>query len=147
MWSILKLFTRIVQGYFCLLKHATGHRDNYKIVPVLLKYILIVWVYSKWQHPHLVDNTHDDIVKRKHFPRCWPFVRGIHRIPVFRIIQILVYFPITRSDLAAVASCKRHTVCLFVRQLFFTSNKNWYCLFPVLNTLKWQATPSFVRIF
>ena len=24
---------------------------------------------------------HDDVVKWKHFPRYWPFVRGIHRFP------------------------------------------------------------------
>ena len=23
-------------------------------------------------------NWHDDVIKRKHFPRYWPFVRGIH---------------------------------------------------------------------
>ena len=28
---------------------------------------------SKW---------HDDVIKWKHFPRYWPFVRGIHRSPV-----------------------------------------------------------------
>ena len=27
-------------------------------------------------------NFHDDIIKWKHFPRNWPFVRGIHRSPV-----------------------------------------------------------------
>ena len=26
--------------------------------------------------------NHDDIIKWKHFPRYWPFVRGIHRSPV-----------------------------------------------------------------
>ena len=25
---------------------------------------------------------HDDVIKLKHFPRYWPFVRGIHRSPV-----------------------------------------------------------------
>ena len=25
---------------------------------------------------------HDDVIKWKHFPRCWPFARGIHRSPV-----------------------------------------------------------------
>ena len=25
---------------------------------------------------------HDDVIKRKRFPRYWPFVRGIHRSPV-----------------------------------------------------------------
>ena len=29
-----------------------------------------------------VSRMHDDIIKWKHFPRYWPFVRGIHRSPV-----------------------------------------------------------------
>ena len=28
------------------------------------------------------NGTHDDVIKWKHFPRYWPFVRGIHRWPV-----------------------------------------------------------------
>ena len=27
------------------------------------------------------STRHDDIIKWKHFPRYWPFVRGIHRFP------------------------------------------------------------------
>ena len=27
-------------------------------------------------------DRHDDVIKWKHFPRYWPFVRGIHRSPV-----------------------------------------------------------------
>ena len=27
-------------------------------------------------------SLHDDVIKWKHFPRNWPFVRGIHRSPV-----------------------------------------------------------------
>ena len=27
-------------------------------------------------------SSHDDVIKWKHFPRHWPFVRGIHRSPV-----------------------------------------------------------------
>ena len=27
-------------------------------------------------------DMHDDVIKWKHFPRCWPFVRGIHWSPV-----------------------------------------------------------------
>ena len=30
----------------------------------------------------LYTETHDDVIKWKHFPRYWPFVRGIHRSPV-----------------------------------------------------------------
>ena len=29
-----------------------------------------------------VHLAHDDVIKWKHFPRNWPFVRGIHRSPV-----------------------------------------------------------------
>ena len=38
--------------------------------------------YSKW--------AHYDVIKWKHFPRNWPFVRGIHRSPVTRSFD--VYF-------------------------------------------------------
>ena len=31
---------------------------------------------------HLVYLPHDDVIKWKHFPRYWPFVRGIHRSQV-----------------------------------------------------------------
>ena len=37
-----------------------------------------------WLRPTLLLNKllHDDVIKWKHFPRYWPFVRGIHRSPV-----------------------------------------------------------------
>ena len=31
---------------------------------------------------HVTILLHDDVIKWKHFPRNWPFVRGIHRSPV-----------------------------------------------------------------
>ena len=41
------------------------------------------------EHAWLVDslnwigrNAHDGVIKCNHFPRYWPFVRGIHRSPV-----------------------------------------------------------------
>ena len=34
-------------------------------------------LFSRKKSPH-----HDDVIKWKHFPRYWPFVRGIHRSPV-----------------------------------------------------------------
>ena len=32
--------------------------------------------------PSKMWDEHDDVIKWKHFPRYWPFVRGIHRSPV-----------------------------------------------------------------
>ena len=39
-----------------------GYRDN-----------IALYLYTHW---------HDDVIKYNHFPRYWPFVRGIHRSPV-----------------------------------------------------------------
>ena len=36
-------------------------------------------------NPNLINKhhtSHDDVIKWKHFPRYWPFVRGIHRSPL-----------------------------------------------------------------
>ena len=30
----------------------------------------------------IIPTLHDDVIKWKHFPRYWPFVRGIHWFPV-----------------------------------------------------------------
>ena len=37
---------------------------------------------SKINHLDANVHKHDDVIKWKHFPRYWPFVRGIHRSPV-----------------------------------------------------------------
>ena len=42
------------------------------------------WLFSFW--------SHNDVIKWKHFPRYWPFVRGIHRSPVNSRTK-----PVTRS--------------------------------------------------
>ena len=34
-----------------------------------------------WSWQPQVPTVHDDVIKWKHFPRYWPFVRGIHRSP------------------------------------------------------------------
>ena len=35
-----------------------------------------------WPTPLRYISVHDDVIKWTHFPRHWPFVRGIHRSPV-----------------------------------------------------------------
>ena len=42
-----------------------------------------------------VHGFHDDVIKWKHFPRYWPFVRGIHRSPVTG--EFHAQRPVTRS--------------------------------------------------
>ena len=37
---------------------------------------------NKIQSGLVLRPIHDDVIKWRHFPRFWPFVRGIHRSPV-----------------------------------------------------------------
>ena len=37
---------------------------------------------DNWSYLHKTLAFHDDVIKWKHFPRYWPFVRRIHRSPV-----------------------------------------------------------------
>ena len=41
-----------------------------------------IWLKLWWSTKTSVWITHDDVIKWKHFPRYWPFVRGTHRSPV-----------------------------------------------------------------
>ena len=38
---------------------------------------------SGWNIIKNIAAKHDDVIRWKHFPRYWPFVRGIHRSPVY----------------------------------------------------------------
>ena len=40
------------------------------------------WSQMKHVHHSINTSNHDDIIKWKHFPRYWPFMRGIHWSPV-----------------------------------------------------------------
>ena len=45
--------------------------------------ILMLQKCLLWSFIHIyTDVIHGDVIKCKHFPRYWPFVRGIHRSPV-----------------------------------------------------------------
>ena len=50
-------------------KHDMAASDKAKVITVT-------------KFPFYQGNNHDDVIKWKHFPRYWPFVRGIHRSPV-----------------------------------------------------------------
>ena len=58
---------------------------KYRIEFIMPRYVMrsrtTVWSWSEKIQFEKVDMTfsHDDVIKWKHFPRNWPFVRGIHR--------------------------------------------------------------------
>ena len=53
------------------------------LIPIFLDNVELMTVRRQLnQHLRRRCPTHDDVIKWKHFPRYWPFVRGIHRSPV-----------------------------------------------------------------
>ena len=44
------------------------------------------FINSLWNGSHTA--FHDGVIKWKHFPRYWPFVRGIHRSPAMRRFDV-----------------------------------------------------------
>ena len=46
------------------------------------RYLIKLNISCKFCYWELNPRWHDDVIKWKHFPRNWPFVRGIHRSPV-----------------------------------------------------------------
>ena len=71
--SFLPLWLCCMQSHL-IWKHFISELDYFLHEYVLIRYasnnmvVRILW--------------HDDVIKWKHFPRYWPFVRGIHRSPV-----------------------------------------------------------------
>ena len=67
-YSLLRVFQWDVQ-----IKHPAKYKDLYK------DYLLFSPAFNA---ACLVAADHDDVIKWKHFPRYWPFLRGIPRSPV-----------------------------------------------------------------
>ena len=51
-----------------------------KIIWIVMRHLLNILLWVSWMGQMRL--YHDDVIKWKHFPRNWPFVRGIHRSPV-----------------------------------------------------------------
>ena len=98
---------------------------------------------------------HDHVIKWKHFPRYWPFVRGIHRSPVnspqqsqwrgalmFSLISTGTNGWVNNRD---VGDLRRHwTHCnitvMFLQLIWRSSTRRWN---PQVPMSKWVAGPWF----
>ena len=105
--GVLFVFT-LYADVFC---HSLTHRGQHKVAEIslttfwikfcLFKFVVVLFkfhwnIFSMVQLTlrtltHIITNLsrlfkiariHDDVIKWKHFPRNWPFVRKIHRSPV-----------------------------------------------------------------
>ena len=76
---IFSLFLHRCWSFYYMLSggNETSYKKSAFVVSVwFLRYV----VKHRWYGSNLL--SHDDVIKWKHFPRYWPFVRGIHRSPV-----------------------------------------------------------------
>ena len=73
-------------------KLITGCYGFFQIPLICIKPTVRTWIYvcykismcPHWRQCHDIIEllNHDDVIKWKHFPRYWPFVRGFHRSSV-----------------------------------------------------------------
>ena len=85
---------------------------------------------------------HDDVIKWKHFPRYWPFVRGIHRSPVnsphkgqwrgalmFSLICAWITDWVNNREAGDLRCHRAHydVIVMFSENLSFSSC-TWYCV-------------------
>ena len=78
---------RISTSHEVALGTPSGVRGNIRMASCSTASVYGKWVlwdrHTGWSRPSKVRlYMHDDVIKWKHFPRYWPFVRGIHRWPV-----------------------------------------------------------------
>ena len=69
-----------------LLRKQNSHEKSYADIPLKVSTSVPIQFVPCIMH----TVTHDDVIKWKHFPCYWPFVRGNHRSPVNSL-------PVTRS--------------------------------------------------
>ena len=86
---------RLILEAACLWLHTANHTPWYQIchlgntlsnsevstTPISL-WALDTRLEVEYPQNTRLEHNHDDVIKWKHFPRNWPFVRGIHRSPV-----------------------------------------------------------------
>ena len=72
--DIFRFIRRLEMVAICLCKFV--HKDTFNNMLVLVQ--RLTWYRNLLSH----FCVHDDVIKWKYFPRCWPFVRGINRCPL-----------------------------------------------------------------
>ena len=91
-------------------------------------------------HPVHRSHIHNDVIKWKHFPCYWPFVRGIHRFPVnslhkgqwrgafmFSLICAWINLWVNNREAGDLRRYRAHydVIVMCVTHIVFYRNKQW----------------------
>ena len=94
LWSIIYFFEMVSIWYkknyitAVLVKASLMHNPLHNLEVTVKRIwfpmcLMPIGVIEQSDNPNTQSTVlHDDVIKRKHFPRYWPFVRGIHLSPV-----------------------------------------------------------------
>ena len=90
-----------------------------------------------WRMLLSANKQHDDVIKWKHFPRYWPFVRGIHRSPVnsphkgqwrgalmFTLICARINGWVNNREAGDLRRYRTHYDVIVMRKMFFSEIGN-----------------------
>ena len=93
-WSVVEIILKVRPFYLRMLSSSTlppcgirgwlwWRNDNFMKVLLPSNNDAFIMSVDIWIPPvPTLKYIHDDVIKWKHFPRYWLFVRGIHRSPV-----------------------------------------------------------------
>ena len=85
------IHTSFLLTWECALAYGSGLKSKWDKLSSSGFELGILGTHSPWMSAHKPTElsrtkqkfeSHDDVIKWKHFPRYWPFLRGIHRSPV-----------------------------------------------------------------
>ena len=86
--NVSDMFVPLYLHFTVAFKFECSHLINYPFIMTQVACVLKTnrfWIMACSPYgtkPLCKTRAHDDVIKWKHSPRCWPFVRGIHRSPV-----------------------------------------------------------------
>ena len=134
---------------------ATNFRENQIEIRPVPSELIHLNMSANWQPfclSPIVLTNHDDVIKWKHFPRNWPFVRGIHRSPVnspqkgqwrgalmFSLIYVWINGWVNNREAGDLRRYLVHyNVAVMTLSICIYMFQSSHLLTPILDMINWQ---------
>ena len=114
---------------------------------------------KNWLRSWVLRISHDDVIKWKHFPRYWPFVRGIHRSPVnsphkgqwrgalmFSLICAWINGWVNNREAGYLRRHRAHCDVIVMNKRYNTNTRMSRSVFSIPESLPYVAIPGLTVI-